>query len=74
MFDLSNYLLIIYYDSSNALVLGKMKDKTAGVPFKYFAGLKQKVNFILVSNSRKYKKAKDVNNNLTARQFRRRIM
>ena len=41
MLNLSNYLTKSkYYDDSNKLVIGKMKDETGGVTIKEFVGLK----------------------------------
>ena len=41
MFDISNYSIKSkYYDDLNKLVIGKMKDETAGVAIKEFVGLK----------------------------------
>ena len=52
-----------YYDGSNKLVVGKIKDKTAGVPLEEFVGLKPRIYFFLVDDSTKHKKAKEVNKN-----------
>ena len=44
MFDFSNCSTKSkYYDNSNKLVLGKMKDKTAGFVIEEFVGLKLKM-------------------------------
>ena len=44
MFDFSNYLTNSkHYDNSNKLVIGKMKDETAGVAIKKIARLKPKM-------------------------------
>ena len=44
MFDCSNYSTMSkYYDNSNKLIIGKMKDETDGVAIKKFAGLKPKM-------------------------------
>ena len=44
MFDFSNYLTKSnYYDNSNKLVTGKMKDETGDVAIEKFVGLKQKM-------------------------------
>ena len=41
MFDFSNYSTKSeYYDNSNRLVAGKMKDETVGVTIEEFVGLK----------------------------------
>ena len=53
MFDFSSYLTKSkFYDNSNKLVVGKMKDEIAGVPIKEFVGLKSKV---IVVNIKKQK-------------------
>ena len=48
MFDFSNYStkLRFRYDKSNKLVVGRMKDETAGVAIDEFVGLKPKDVFI----------------------------
>ena len=44
MFDFSNYVTKSkYYNDSNKLVIGKMKDKTAGVVMEEFLRLKPKM-------------------------------
>ena len=44
IFDFSNYSTKSkYYDNSNKLVVGKMKDETAGVAIEEFVGLKPKM-------------------------------
>ena len=44
MFGFSNYLAKSkYYDTSNKLVVGKMKYETAGVALEEFVGLKRKM-------------------------------
>ena len=66
MFDFSNYLTKSKrYDDSNKLVIGKMKDKTAGAATEEFDGLKSKMCSFLVDNS-EHKKAKDMNRNAVA--------
>ena len=58
MFDFSNYSTKSkYYDDSNKLVVGKMKDETAGVAIKEFVGLKSKMYSFLVDYSSEHKKA-----------------
>ena len=62
----SNYSTKLkYYDNSNKLHIGKMKDKTGGVAIANFVGLKPKVYSFLVDNNG-YKKAKGVNKNVVA--------
>ena len=51
MFDFSNCLTKSkYYDNSNKLVIGKMKDETRGVAIVEFVGLKPKMYSFLVDN------------------------
>ena len=65
MFDFSNYSAKSkYYDNSNALVVGKMKDAKGSVAIEEFVGLEPKMFLILVSDSSEYKKAKGVNKNV----------
>ena len=64
MFDFSSYSTNSeYYDNSNKLAkqisIGKMKDQTAGIPIKEFAGLKPKVYSFLVDNNMNIKKQKE---------------
>ena len=54
-----------YYDS-NKLVVGKMKDKTAGVAITEFVGLKLKIYSFLGDDSSEHKKAKGVNKNVVS--------
>ena len=62
MFDFSNYSTKSkYYNYSNKLVNGKMKDKTAGVAIEEFVGLEPKMYSFLVEDNSKHKKAKGVN-------------
>ena len=66
MFDFSNYSTKSkYYDDSNKLVIGKMKDKSGGVVIEEFVGLKPKMYSFLVDNNEP-KKAKGVNKNVVA--------
>ena len=59
MFDFINYSTKSkYYDDSNKLVIGKIKDKTGGVPIKEFVGLKPKMYSFLVDNNSEHKKRK----------------
>ena len=69
MFDFSNYSTKSkYYDNSNKLVIGKMKDETDGVAIKEFVGLKPKVYSYLADDNSEYKKATatGVNRNVVA--------
>ena len=54
-----------YYDNSNKLVIGKMKDETAGITIKLIVALKPKMYSFLVDNS-EHKKAKGMNRNVAA--------
>ena len=65
MFDFSNYSTKSkYYDGSNKLVIGKMKDETGGVAIEEYVGLKSKMYPFLVDYNSEHKKAKDVNRNV----------
>ena len=67
MFDFSNYSAKSnFYDNSNKLGVGKMKDETAGVTIKEFVGLKPKMYSFLVDDSSERKKAKLVNKKVVA--------
>ena len=67
MFDFSNYSTKSkYYDNSNKLVVGKMKDETAGIKLEEFVGLKPKMYSYLVDDNSEHKKAKGVNKNIVA--------
>ena len=66
MFDFSNYSTKSeYYNDSNKLVIGKMKDETGGVAVEEFVGLKPKMYSFLVDNI-EHKKAKRVDKNVVA--------
>ena len=54
MFNFSNYSK--YYDNSNKVVVGKMKDETTDE----FLGLKAKINSYLVDDNSEHKKAKSL--------------
>ena len=67
MFNFSNYSTkSTYHDDSNKLVIGKMKDETAGVVIEEFVGLKPKMYSYLVDDNSEHKKAKGVNRNVVA--------
>ena len=67
MFGFSNYSAESkYYDDSDKLVVGKIKDETAGGAVKEFVGLKPKMYLILVDDSNESKKAKGVNKYIIA--------
>ena len=63
MFDFRDYSARSkYYDDSNALVVGKMKDEISGVAIEEFVRLKPKMYSTVVSNFSRYKKVRGVNN------------
>ena len=67
MFDFSNYSTTFkYYDNSNKLVLGKMKDKSVAVAIEEFVGLKPKICLYMVDDNSEHIKAKVVNKNVVA--------
>ena len=67
MFDFSNYSTKSkYYDNPNKFLVGKMKDKTAGVAIKEFGGLKPKMHLHLVDNNSEHKKVNGVNKTIVA--------
>ena len=56
MFDFSNYSTKSkYYDNLNKLVIGKMKDETAGAVFKSFVKIKPKMYSYLVDGNKAHK-------------------
>ena len=56
MFGFSNYSTKSkYYDNSNKLNIGKMKDETGGVAIEEYVGLKPKMYSFLVDNIKKEK-------------------
>ena len=62
MFDFSNYSTKSkYYNNSNKLTVGKVKDETAGVVIKEFGGLKPKMYSYLIDHNSEHKTAKSVN-------------
>ena len=57
MLDFSNYSAESkYYDDSNKLVVGKMKDETDSVALKEFVGVKPKMHSFLVDDNSEHKK------------------
>ena len=54
------------YGNSNKLVIGKVKDETAGVAIEEFVRLKPKMYSYLVDDSSEHKKAKGVKKNVVA--------
>ena len=62
VFDFSNYSTHSkYYDDSNNLVIGKIKDKTCDVAIEGFFKLNTKMCLFLVHDNSEHKKAKVVN-------------
>ena len=58
-FNFSNYSTKSrYYDDSNKLVIGKMKDETGGVTIEEFVGLKSKMYLLLSEDDIDHKKKK----------------
>ena len=67
MFDFSNYWTKSkYYDNSNKLVVGKMKDETAGIAIEEFVRLKPKMYSYLVNDNKEHNNAKGINKNVVA--------
>ena len=67
MFDFNNYSnKSKYYDNSNKLVIGEMKDETGVVAIEEFVGVKPKMYSFTVDNNSEHKKAKGVNRNVCA--------
>ena len=65
MFDFNNYLTKSnYYDNSNKLGVGKMKDETGGIAIEEFGVIKPKMYSYLVNDDSEHKKAKGVNKNV----------
>ena len=65
MFDFNNYSTKSkYYDNSNKLGVGKIKDETADVAIEEFVGLKPKMYSYLADDNSEYKVAKGVNKNV----------
>ena len=55
------------YDNLNKLVVGKMKDETAGAAIEEFVGLKIKIHSSSIDDNREHKKAKCKNKNDVAK-------
>ena len=69
MFDFSNYSTgSKYYDDSNKLAFGKMKDKTDSVAFKEFLGLKSGLYSVLVDDTSEHKKKQRVRIKMSLQQ------
>ena len=56
-------MILMIYDHSHKLVIGKMKDETGGVAIEEFLGLRYKFYSFLVDNN-EHKKAKGMNKNV----------
>ena len=66
IFDFSNYSSKSkYYDNSNKLAIGNMKDETGGVAIEEFVGLKPKMYSFLIDN-REHKNSNYANKNVIA--------
>ena len=52
-----------YYNNTNDLFVGKMKNETWGVPIKGFVGLKSKIYAFITEENYESKKAKSINKN-----------
>ena len=67
MFDFSSYSTKSkYYDNSNKLGIGEMKEETGGVKIEEFLGLKPKVYSFLVEDNSQHKKARGANRDVVA--------
>ena len=67
MIDFSNYLTKSkYFDNSNKLVVGKMKDETASVTIEEIVRLKPKMYQYLVDNNSEHEKVLGINKNVAA--------
>ena len=55
------------YDNLNKLVVGKMKDETAGAAIEEFVWLKIKIHSSSIDDNREHKKAKCINKNDVAK-------
>ena len=61
LLDFSNYSKDSkYYDNTNNLVVGKMKDEICGIPIKGFVGLKSKMRTFITEDNHESKKSKDI--------------
>ena len=68
MFGFCNYSAKSkFYNYSNKLVIGKIKDETSGVAIKEFVRLKPKMYFFLVEDNSEHKKPKGMNRNFAAK-------
>ena len=70
LFDFSGYRKdSVYYDDSNKIVLGKMKDELGGVKIDEFAGLKSKMYSSISCDGKKANKVKGVNLTLRHKEY-----
>ena len=60
---------IVYYDSSNKKVLGKMKDELNGSKIIKFVGLKSNMYSLISSNNKQINKAKGANKKLRHNEY-----
>ena len=67
MFDFNNYATESkYYDNSNRVLVGKMKDEITGVAVKEMFRLKPEMYSFSVEGSIEHRKAKGINKNVVA--------
>ena len=67
MFNFSNYSTKSKYcENSNKLVVGEMKDETAGIAIEEFVGLKPNIYSYLVDDNIEHKMAKGINKTVVA--------
>ena len=67
MLDFSNYSATSkYYENSNKLVIGKMKDEIAAVAIEEIVGLRPKMYSYLLDNNSEHKKTKGIHKNVAA--------
>ena len=67
MFGFRNYSTKSkYYDNSNKLVVGKIKDETPCVAIEEFFGLKSEMYSHMVDDNSEHKKTKCANKNVAA--------
>ena len=65
LFHFSNYRKDSkFYNNSNNLVVGKMRNETCGLPIRGFVGLKSKIYTLITEEKHESKKAKNINKNV----------
>ena len=70
LFDFSGYPKdLVYHDSLNKKVLGKMKDELNDVKIVEFVGLKSKMYSLIADNDKEVNKAKGVNKKLRHKEY-----